>query len=189
MIQTKEFTDLPVNRAEALRYAFCRRPDEAANALLDQCLEEALPKLRYRVCWKEYPVRLEGKTIDFGEFQLTSRTLAKHLSGCSRAVVFGATVSVDMDRLIAKYGYISPAKGLMMQAIGTERIETLCDVFCDGLGQTRLRFSPGYGDLKLAAQQVIFEQLDCARQIGLTLNDSLVMSPSKAVTAIVGLVD
>jgi hypothetical protein len=77
----------------------------------------------------------------------------------------------------------------MMQAIGTERIETLCDVFCDGLGQTRLRFRPGYGDLKLAAQQVIFEQLDCARQIGLTLNDSLVMSPSKAVTAIVGLVD
>ena len=127
MIQTKEFTDLPVNRAEALRYAFCRRPDEAANALLDQCLLEALPKLSYRVCWKEYPVRLEGKVCDFGDFQLTSRTLAKHLSGCSRAVVFGATVSVDMDRLIAKYGYISPAKGLMMQAIGTERISRQID--------------------------------------------------------------
>jgi cobalamin-dependent methionine synthase I len=79
--------------------------------------------------------------------------------------------------------------GLVMQAVGTERIEALCDSFCAEFENARPRFSPGYGDLKRAAQQVIFEQLDCARQIGLTLNDSLVMSPSKAVTAIVGLVD
>ena len=29
--------------------------------------------------------------------------------------------------------------------------------------------------------------LDCPRKIGLTLNDSLLMSPTKSVTAIVGL--
>ena len=51
---------------------------------------------------------------------------------------------------------------------------------------TRARFSPGYGDLKLSSQKDIFRVLDCSRKIGLSLNDSLLMSPSKSVTAIIG---
>lgn len=56
-------------------------------------------------------------------------------------------------------------------------------------GDTRPRFSPGYGDLPLALQRDIFHALDCARKIGLTLNDSLMMSPAKSVTAIIGITD
>ena len=53
----------------------------------------------------------------------------------------------------------------------------------------RPRFSAGYGDLSLSVQKDIFSVLDCARKIGLTLNDSLIMSPSKSVTAVVGISD
>ena len=49
------------------------------------------------------------------------------------------------------------------------------------------RFSPGYGDLPLGTQKDIFALLDCERKIGVTLNDSLLMSPSKSVTAFLGL--
>lgn len=189
MVFVKSFSQPPVDREQILRYALSRQPDDATNALLEQCLADALPQLSYRVCWREYPLSVSGQRCDFGDFQLTSRTLVKHLNGCGRAVVFAATVGVGMDRLIGKYAHISPARGLLMQAVGAERIEALCDGFCMELGNARPRFSPGYGDLKLSAQQVIFEQLDCARHIGLTLNDSLVMSPSKSVTAIVGLTD
>ena len=49
------------------------------------------------------------------------------------------------------------------------------------------RFSPGYGDLSLEMQRDIFRVLDCPRKIGLTLNESLLMSPSKSVTAIIGI--
>ena len=49
------------------------------------------------------------------------------------------------------------------------------------------RFSPGYGDLPLDVQKNIFPLLDCERKIGLTLNESLIMSPSKSVTAFVGM--
>ncbi len=56
----------------------------------------------------------------------------------------------------------------------------------DHTGQ-RPRFSPGYGDLTLLAQKDIFAVLDCGKRIGLTLNDSLLMSPSKSVTAFVGI--
>ena len=47
--------------------------------------------------------------------------------------------------------------------------------------------SPGYGDLALDVQKDIFALLDCERQIGLTLGDSLLMSPGKSVTAFAGI--
>ena len=80
----------------------------------------------------------------------------------------------------------------MLQAFGAERIEALCDVFCRDIGKelgvrTGPRFSPGYGDLPLDAQKMIFSVLDCEKRIGLFLNDSLLMSPSKSVTAFVGI--
>ena len=54
-------------------------------------------------------------------------------------------------------------------------------------GQTMPRFSPGYGDLPLTAQREMFRMLECEKRIGVYLNESLLMSPSKSVTAIVGL--
>lgn len=189
MVQRREFSAPAVDRGEIFRYALCRHPDEAMEKLLDRCLDAALPVLSYRVCWAEVPVAVTGSVCDFGDFQLSSRRLAKHLTGCSKAVVFAATIGLEMDRLIARSGRLSPATGLMLQAVGTERIEALCDAFCADFPGSRPRFSPGYGDLKLSAQNEIFDRLDCPRQIGLTLNDSLIMSPSKSVTAILGLAD
>ena len=48
-------------------------------------------------------------------------------------------------------------------------------------------FSPGYGDLPLDLQREIFAALDCPKRIGVSLNESLLMSPSKSVSAIIGL--
>ena len=82
----------------------------------------------------------------------------------------------------------------MFQALGAERIESLCDTFCNDMNnelgvRLKPRFSAGYGDLPLEVQKDIFRVLDCPRKIGLTLNDSLLMSPTKSVTAIVGIED
>ena len=78
----------------------------------------------------------------------------------------------------------------MFQAIGSERVESLCDELCRELegewGTVRPRFSPGYGDLPLSLQKEIFALLDCGRSIGVALGENLLMSPSKSVTAIVG---
>lgn len=128
-------------------------------------------------------------------FLSKSKDLAKCLNGSEEIILFAATIGLEADRYIAKYQRFSPVKALLMQAYGAERIECLCDVFCkeikeevqkEGLFCTA-RFSPGYGDLSLDAQKEFFGLLDCQRQIGLTLNDSLLMTPSKSVTAIFGL--
>lgn len=190
-VQVRRYPQPPLCPREILRYAGCKDATEDVLALLRSCWQEAEGKLKYAVCWRELPLTETGDGCDFGEFRVASRGLVRQMRDCSRAVIFTATIGVEMDRLIARYGRLSPARALMLQAIGAERIEALCDGFCGELSQSEggitPRFSPGYGDLPLTVQKEIFALLDCPRQIGVTLNDSLLMSPSKSVTAFVGL--
>lgn len=184
----------PWDRKEILRYAGIRGSAPEIDALLDECLGEVSGKLSYKVCYREFPLRRCGEEFDLGFMRSASPSLERHLSGCRRIVVFAATVGILLDRLIARYAAISQTKALLLGAIGAERVESLCDVFCREISlekaaggyKTRPRFSPGYGDLPLGMQREIFAVLDCPRRIGLTLGDSLLMSPSKSVTAIIG---
>lgn len=182
------------NRKEILRYAGVRGDAPELDALLRDCLEEIEPRLVYGVCYREFPVVRYGSYLDLGFVKTESEGLKKNLLGCEEIVLFAATVGLGIDRLIARYATVSPTKALLLQAIGAERIESLCDEFCREIAQekaregyvTRPRFSAGYGDFPLEAQREIFAVLDCPRKIGLTLNESLLMSPTKSVTAIIG---
>lgn len=178
----------PLNEMDALRYAGCREADAAALDLLYTCWEGLRGQLRYAVCYRELPLTVQGDVCELGCLSLRSAELARYFGECRRAVLFAATVGVAPDRLIARYSRVSPSRALMLQALGAERIEALCDEFCGGLsGALPSRFSPGYGDLPLSAQREVFRVLDAERRIGLCLNESLLMSPTKSVTAFVGI--
>lgn len=182
-----------VDLREMLRYAACRAPDEQVTALAASAAEEGCRVLRPALCWREVPLTVTAHRVDLGFTAFDSQKLAAVLTGCDRAVIFAATMGLELDRLIARHGRLSPARGLMLQALGAERIEALCDSFCDFLAAeyapltVRRRFSPGYGDLPLQNQRAFFDALQCHKEIGLYLNESLLMSPTKSVTAIVGL--
>lgn len=175
----------PVSEKEILRYA--GGGDGEVKKLLSECLREIEGKLSYKVCRAIVPVDICGNLVDFGFASVFSENLSKNLKGCRSAVIFAATVGLAPDRLIARYCVTSPAKALLFQAVGAERIEALCDAVSSEYEGSRPRFSPGYGDLPLAFQKEIFRLLDCPRTIGVTLNESLLMSPSKSVTAIMGI--
>ena len=51
------------------------------------------------------------------------------------------------------------------------------------------RYSPGYGDFPLECQPGLFRLLGVQRNIGVTLTDSLLMLPTKSVTAVIGISD
>ena len=51
----------------------------------------------------------------------------------------------------------------------------------------RPRFSPGYGDFDICYQEPVVRMLNCAKTIGLTLTDSFMMTPTKSVTAVIGI--
>lgn len=197
MIQGKIYPAPPVNERECLRYAGCnfKEAAEEERELFGACLAEIKGKLSYKVCWDRFPVKKEGTSLDFGFTKVDSAGLTKNLEGCGEIILFAATIGLEIDRAIRKYTNLSPAKALFFQAIGAERIESLCDAFCEERKEElqvegkflKPRFSPGYGDLPLEMQRDIFRVLDCPRKIGLTLNESLLMSPSKSVTAIIGI--
>lgn len=195
MIYT-DFYELPdYNINEIFRYAGIKESTSALSAVADECLCECKGKFRPRVCYAEFPISSNGNEIDLSFAHITSKALAKNLCGCEKAVVFAATVGIEIDRIIQKYSKLDVSKAVFMQAIGAERIEALCDLFCARLKEIKKkqgmflkpRFSAGYGDLPIELQKDIFRVLDCNRKIGVTLNESLLMSPSKSVTAIVGL--
>lgn len=186
----KSYNEPKFNMKEILRYI---SGDESLIPMVEECLEECQNELIYKVCYLYVPIKAGEGFVEFPFGNAKSCALAKNLSNCREAVIFGATVGIGLDRLIAKYGRISPAKGVIFQGIGAERIEALCDEFINDLEKEGLmfkpRFSPGYGDLPLEFQKDLFRVLDCPRKIGLSLTESLLMSPSKSVTAIAGIIE
>ncbi len=138
-----------------------------------------------------FDLKIDGDICDLGVLAVRSRDLAAHLAGCERVILFAATLGAPFDRELQKQSKLSPHRAYALQQQGTREIEAFCDALCRELGveqgvKLRTRFSPGYGDLSLAVQRDVFRVLEPARRIGLCLNDSMVMSPSKSVTAFVG---
>lgn len=197
MILVKKYDPPQINKKEILRYMGCKDATDDILHLVDDCLKELDGKLSYKVCYDTFDIQVEPNRIDLGFAASNSSGLSINLSDCHKIIVFGATIGIEIDRLIAKYSRLSPSRALCFQAIGAERIESLCNIFNDEVTAeqlskglyTRPRYSPGYGDLPLDMQKNIFAVLDCPRKIGLSLNESLLMSPSKSVTAIIGISD
>ncbi|MBQ5800415.1 MAG: hypothetical protein IIW20_00865, partial [Clostridia bacterium] len=89
-VYTLTYQAPPVDRREILRYAGVGESNGETEALLTRCLKET-GNLTYKVCYCELPA---------SELEITSSTLEKALSGCDSAILFGATVGIEMDRLI-----------------------------------------------------------------------------------------
>ena len=194
-IHTQVFDPPPINFGEMLRYAGIARETSELKALAESVLQEAMEKFVYRVCWAEFPVVFSREKIDLGFAVTESKDLRKNLTGCEHVILFAATVGLEIDRLIRRYTAIDPARAVMLQALGVERVESLCDAFNEQVRAQQTaagrsinsRYSPGYGDLPLELQKDVIAALDCTRKIGVTLGNNLLMSPSKSVTALIGI--
>lgn len=178
---------MPINEREVLRYSGGGNDTSAL-----KLIEGVNKSPSCAVCYTLTDLSIDGDICKLGSLELRSSNLAKCLSGCCRAVVFCATVGFEYDRLIASSSRISPARALMISALGSERTEALCDGFCAELekelsAKLTPRFSPGYGDLSLDVQKDIFALLEPTRRIGVCLSEQMIMTPTKSVTAIVGI--
>ena len=202
---------LPFNRREILRYAGWpgaetpESPNEGTGRNRDEDgpehlspeglpLEEILWEaegIRCRAVWRAMDPASPGPELT--AMIACSRALARFLEGCGGMALFALTAGTEMDRIIARERVRSPLRGLLAHAVGAERTETACDALTrevlthfPGM-KAAGRFSPGYGDLPLSAQGVFFRALPCESRLGISLSDAWIMSPSKSVTAIIGI--
>lgn len=196
-VLTKTFSNIPIDYDMLFAYLGIKDKREEFTPILKECLNEVLDKLSYRVCYCSFSVSKLCGGLDLSFTISNSKKLNEHIKNCTEIIVFSSTIGIEIDKLIKKYNHISPLKALIFEGIGTERIESLCNAFCTFLTQEysrqnkllKSRFSPGYGDLPIETQKDIFKVLNPNKYIGLTLNDSMLMSPSKSVTAIIGVYD
>lgn len=200
-IAVKSYPAPSYNKREIFRYAGVfgnDNPPEEMEKIVDECIKEceSVNAFSYKVSYRILPVLFkEENLIDFEYATLESADLKKSLSGCKECIFMAATVGHGIDRLIRKYSRTNAAKALFLQACGAERVEALCDAFCADEKiipagyKLRPRFSPGYGDLPLEFQKILLPLTDANKNLAITLNDSLLMSPSKSVTAIAGIVE
>ncbi|MBR2854607.1 MAG: Vitamin B12 dependent methionine synthase activation subunit [Clostridia bacterium] len=193
-IRTIELGEIPFDEREILRYALMPSAAPAPEELpLRECLAAARGAARCRAVWRRYPLIRRERELDLGFAETASEDLRRHLEGCAEILLFACTAGSEMDRRINREKVVSPVRGLLMSAIGSQQVEGACDRLCDLLEaeypdrQLLSRFSPGYGDLPLGLQRDVFRALDCERTIGVTLTESLLMQPSKSVTAVIGM--
>jgi hypothetical protein len=182
---------LSVRREEILRYLRASKSTVETDLLIDECLKEALEIISPKSVYIKTCVDvLENDIVKFDFAEVKSHNLAKNLEKCKKAYVFCATIGIELDRLIEKYSKFSQSKATVLHAIGSALIEEFCDYVNDflvGNEKATRRFSPGYGDLSLDFQPIVLNALDAERKIGIILGSSLLMQPSKSVTAIIGI--
>ncbi len=188
------------NEREAWRYLGYTAGANGLSALTKQCggiFEECktlvLQVQELRAVYEVFDVRECEGGLDLGFAFTASRDLKKYLAGCKKLVLFAATAGAGIDRAIAKYSRLSPARAAVIQAQGAALAEDWCNFLHDGFitrrGALKARFSPGFGDLSLDIQRDIFRALQVTKNIGVVLSDDCFMTPSKSVTAIAGIKD
>lgn len=193
-----------INKREISRYLGYRgcRPDEQVERLIDEVLNELLNKIQPKNIYKIYSARVEDDTVSLYDkdssvpsLTIVSHNFSENVKNCSYVVLMAATLGLEADKLLQKYEIINMTKASIAQACGAAVIEAYCNKIQEEIRINALekglylrpRFSPGYGDLPLEKQKDIFNLLECSKRLGLTLTDTLLMYPTKSVTAFIGM--
>lgn len=152
-------------------------------------LEAAAPK----GVWQRFPLTRSGDTLSFAGMETSSKRLSDHLEGCGEVYLLAATLGLGVDRLLERLAVTDVSLAVMVQACAAALLESRCDEYQEQIAAQagglylRPRFSPGYGDFLLACQPALLSALEAGKRIGLTVTGANMLSPTKSVTAVIGL--
>lgn len=138
----------------------------------------------------EKTIRLENGSV------LESESLAKLLAKSGEVVLMASTVGREVtDRISAEVENGDAASGLILDSVASQTADSVLDWMMgfidkllsrEGRKLTRHRYSPGFGDLTLSNQKIIFEILELEK-LGLELTPRFMLVPEKSVIAIAGI--
>lgn len=166
-------------------------PRNYTDSTVTKCRERLLSVIKYKYAYVEIPVELkENRICVLGDFSVESRDLCRVLTDCNTAYIMGATIGIEVDRLITRLHITSPSEAFITDGLASAAAESLAeyaDTALRGNEKKPMRFSPGYGDLPLDIQPDILKMLNAEYTLGIKLNKSLLMTPLKSVTAVMGI--
>ncbi len=188
---------IKADRKEVLRYLGFRgtAPTEEMTDMIEECVRQLSEAITPAAVYRRFPVVFhDDGTMDIADMHIRSSGLLRNLKGCTSVYMMACTIGTGCDRLIRRAEVTSMARAAVFQASGSAMVEDLCDQVNEEIriaeekegNVLRPRFSPGYGDLSLELQKDFMRILDMPKTTGITLTDTLLMIPSKSVTAFIG---
>ena len=186
------------NEKEMLRYLGFRHgmePDAETKENIDRCVSDLQKVIYPKAIGQYFDLSVSDGVVNFAGLSVKSHSLAKNLATCSCVYLFAATLGLGPDRLIARAQVRKMSDALIFQAASAAMIEAVCNTINTQIDRTATaaglftwpRFSPGYGDCPIELQTDITRLLETPKKIGLTLTDSMMMLPTKSVTALIGI--
>ena len=178
---------------EALRYLGYgeKAPDSKTKELLLLCESRLKKVVDGKFVYKVFDV-MDGQ-IPTVNFKLEGQAIQRHLKNCEKVIFMCATLSGGVDLLIRKMQITGMAEAMITDSLASAMIEQVCDKAeevilkdFDGYEHT-WRFGLGYDDFPLAYQKQFLEVLDAPKRIGVCVNQSLMLTPTKSVTCGIGL--
>lgn len=183
---------------EALRYLGAgTHPPEELRRQTAEVAKELAAQVQPRHTFQVFPLSREdgGFRLPGTSILLSGHTAGQMLDQCGQAVLLACTLGAKFDAMVRAAQARDMARAVILDACGSALVEQGCDeteksiaARFPGLYLTD-RFSPGYGDLPLSLQPGICAVLDTERRVGIHVTPSLLMNPSKSVTAVIGLSD
>ncbi len=124
---------------------------------------------------------------------LGGNDIKKVLKDSQKVLLIAATLGIYVDKLLRKIQITDMAQAVVFDSMASVAIEQFMDKIEEEL-KIRYkgyyftnRFSPGYGDYPIEKQRDIVRILNTEKKIGLNLTQSLMLNPTKSVTAVIGL--
>ncbi|MDP4120650.1 MAG: vitamin B12 dependent-methionine synthase activation domain-containing protein, partial [Bacillota bacterium] len=172
--------------SEALRYLGVKEENKELMETIGKCESELLKCAEPRSLFRAFKPE-ECAHVFLGN------DIQKHLEHCEIHILMCATLGSSVDTLIAKKQVSDMSKAVIFDSLASAMVEQVCDE-CEReiaaafpeYNMTN-RFSPGYGDYPLSVQKEFLTLLDAPRKIGLSVNESYLLTPVKSVTAVIGL--
>jgi hypothetical protein len=196
--------NVKINQDEVLRYLGCADNENInieadiinqLNTGIERIEKISEPKYTFKVFSLE---RSDGRIFLKGtSFEFRGNDAAKLLYDCDSCIIFAATLGRAADMLIHRTQITDMSEAVILDSCASSAIESICDQLNDdlikeyeskGLFLTD-RYSPGYGDMPLDMQSKLCELLNTSKRIGLSVSPGMTLTPSKSVTAIIGISD
>lgn len=184
-----------IDTKETRRYAGLRQSEFPQELIEEACMEARL-LAQPKGIWLLYDYDDVAHTVLSDEpFILQGESIAKHLKGCSKVIFLAVTVGDTVEEAVTKH--FSEGKyafSTLLDAAATTAVEQIADsmekylqmqMARQGL-EMKWRFSPGYGDWDIHQQTGVLA-LSKGADIGMSLTESMMLTPRKSITAVIGL--
>ena len=186
-----------VFRSQGADPAAIRKRSPSLVESAERALEEGCPLLQPRVQARRLLVEdLHHERLKLeGDGRLSGELLAEHMGGAQEAIIVLCTVGEALERRAAEVSKEDAVYGLSLDGVGSAGVEALANAACALFEeeatkencQVTIPLSPGMVGWPVEhGQPQIFDLLD-AGEIGVQLNESMMMLPRKSLTFVLGI--